>query len=122
MVTGASQGIGKEYAFQVSHHQNGTLKLVALASFIVKDLISFCVILFFSVYKCTPKQFYTVFFVDLSLLYVFLRLHLCLPQLAQHGMNVVIISRSRTDLDVVAKEISKKKQLSYDLVTSHIRA
>lgn len=25
VVTGASQGIGKEYAFQVSHHQNGTL-------------------------------------------------------------------------------------------------
>lgn len=37
-------------------------------------------------------------------------LHLCLPQLAQHGMNVVIISRSRADLDVVAKEISKKKK------------
>lgn len=47
-------------------------------------------------------------------------LHLCLPQLAQHGMNVVIISRSRADLDVVAKEISKKKNKPHIIGWHHI--
>lgn len=41
VVTGASQGIGKQYALQVSRHHNATLMLVVLASFIVLDFISF---------------------------------------------------------------------------------
>lgn len=65
--------------------------------------------------KCTSKTYlYTVsLWINLSYnVYVFLPslcpgLHLCLPQLAQQGMNVVIISRSRADLDLVAKGISK---------------
>lgn len=36
-----------------------------------------------------------------------LPLHLCFPQLAEQGMNIVIISRTRESLDQVAKEISK---------------
>lgn len=58
--------------------------------------------------------------------YVFLpsvcpQLHLFRPQLAQQGMNVVIISRSRADLDLVARGISKNVTYICSWMTSHLR-
>lgn len=49
-------------------------------------------------------------------------LHFCLPQLAQQGMNVVIISRSKADLDLVARGISKNLTYICHWVTSHLRS
>lgn len=98
VVTGASEGIGRAYAFVVSDCLNSNACLLLLKTFLYLNW--FKVKIFSRIGQIVSLHF-TYHFPYPPLL------HYCDPQLAEQGMNVVIMSRTKVTLDQVAKEISK---------------
>lgn len=89
VVTGASEGIGRAYAFEVSACLSG----ITCVSMDFYASIHFCI----GPQAC--EKVFTLFF-----LFFFFN---WLLQLAERGMDVVIMSRTKEALDQVAKKISK---------------
>lgn len=91
VVTGSSEGIGKAYAFAVSDCLNSTACVCMYDKHVLYS-------------SCRLK--YLLFIISLTV-------HCCFPQLAEQGMNVVIMSRTKANLDQVAKKIGESSVFTF---------